>query len=202
MRYLKGTGDLGILLTHNKKEVMGHMDADWAGSIDDRRSFTGFDFTICGGAILWDSRKQQTVALSTTEAEYMVLSEAGKEALHLSRFLKELGHLNLSIIKLYIDNFSVQKLATFPVFHSRTKHIHVRHHFVREVIKSGEIRLEHMSSEHMPADILTKALTKPKHQRCILSLGLEGSGASEVVPRGSVENSSMTNFDPTSSLRR
>lgn len=159
---------------------------------------------MSGGAIVWDSKKQHTVALSTTEAEYMALSEAAKEALHLGRFLGKLRQSELSTIRLYIDTFSAQKLATYPVFHNRTKHIDVRHHFVWEVIETGKIQLEHMTSENMPADILTKALTKPKHQRCVLSLGLERlrSKSPKVVSRGSVGNPPIIDCDPTSSSRR
>lgn len=116
------------------------------------------------GAVVWDSRKQRTVALSTTEAEYIALSDATKEALHLRRFLLELRKR-----KLKIDNLSTQKLAMNPVYQARTKHIDVKHHFVREVMESKEVNLEHMASEDMPADILTKPLSKLKHERSVKS---------------------------------
>lgn len=127
-----------------------------------------------GGCISWDSKKQRTVALSSTEAEYMALGEAAKEAVYLRRLLRELG-INAGRVKLSNDNIGAQRLATNPVFHARTKHIDIRHHFVREIVDAGLIRLEHVASEEMPADVLTKALTRPKHENCIELLGLSGT---------------------------
>lgn len=144
LRYLKGTIDHGILYKYGKSDLIGYVDADWAGSIDDRRSFTGYAFVMNGAIVVWDSRKQRTVALSTTEAEYMALSEAAKEAVYLQRFLQELGQTDVSVMKMCIDNLSAQQLANYPVFHGRTKHIDVRHHFVRKIIGSGQIFLEHI----------------------------------------------------------
>lgn len=172
LRYLKGTSNQGILYRYGEESMAGYVDADWGGSSDDRRSFTGYAFILNGGAVAWDSRKQRTVALSTMEAEYMALSEAAKEAVHLQRLLLELGARKAGPVRLFNDNFSAQRLATNPVFHARTKHIDIRHHYVREIIESGQVVLEHVSSEEMPADILTKALTKPKHERCVDLLGL------------------------------
>lgn len=172
LRYLQATKDYGITYHSNGDSLIGYVDADWGGSIDDRRSFTGYAFMMSGGIITWDSKKQRTVALSTTEAEYMALSEAAKEATHLRRFLRELGSFDVDSVKLCVDNLSAQKLATNPVYHARSKHIDIRHHFVREAVKSGQLCLEHISSEDMPADVLTKALTKPKHERCIYLLGM------------------------------
>lgn len=171
LRYLKGTANYGIVFRHGRNDFQGFVDADWAGSIDDRRSFTGYVFKMNGGCISWDSRKQTTVALSSTEAEYMALSEVSKEAVYLRRFLKELG-INAGTIKVSCDNIGAQKLATNPVFHSRTKHIDIRHHFVREKIKNGEIHLEYVPTEEMTADVLTKGLTKQKHIKGVELLGL------------------------------
>lgn len=90
LRYLKGTADLGIVYSPVKDCIKGYADADWAGCVDDRRSYTGFTFTFSEGPISWDSRKQRTVALSTTEAEYMSLSEAAKECIYLRSLMMEL----------------------------------------------------------------------------------------------------------------
>lgn len=173
LRYLKGTNHYGVFYRYGSGSLTGYTDADWGGSIDDRRSFTGYVFVMNGGAVAWDSKKQRTVALSSTEAEYMALSEAAKEAMHLRRFLLELGAVDSEPVRLFNDNVSAQKLATNPVFHARTKHIDVRHHFVREVAESGQVTLGHVASDEMPADVLTKALPRPKHQRCLELLGLK-----------------------------
>lgn len=188
LRYLKGTADHGIFYSYEKNNLVGYVDADWAGCSDDRRSYTGYCFMMNGGVISWDSKKQRTVALSTTEAEYMAMGEASKEAIYLKRFLRELGQFDLKTIKIHVDNLSAQRLATFPVFHGRTKHIDVRHHFVREVVETGQIHLEHVASDDMTADVFTKGLAKPKHQKCTSLLGLRKMEAdkSKVVSRGSV----------------
>ena len=102
----------------------------------------------------------------------MATSEATKKAIHLKRFLMKLGESGNKSIKLLVDNCSAQKLGTSPIYHARTKHIDIRHHFVREIVESGEIVLEHVASDNMPADILTKALTKPKHEQCVHLLAL------------------------------
>lgn len=144
----------------------------YGGDLDDRRSFTGYAFTLNGGVVTWDSKKKKTTAVST-EAEYMALSDAAKEAVHLQRFLKELGVSNLEPPVLYNDNRSAQMLASNTVFHSRTKHIDIRYHFVRQIVESGALTLDHIPTEKMPADVLTKGLSKPKHTNCINLLGLE-----------------------------
>lgn len=95
LRYLKGTSEIGLFYESGNADLKGYVDADWVGSISDRRSFTGFLFMLSGGPIVWDSRKQRTVALSTTEDEYMVLAVAAKEIIHLRRFLVELGVPNI-----------------------------------------------------------------------------------------------------------
>ncbi|KMQ86248.1 retrovirus-related pol polyprotein from transposon tnt 1-94 [Lasius niger] len=174
LRYLKGTSDQGILYSHRNDSLAGYVDANWGRSTDDRRSFTGYAFIMNGGTVAWDSRKQRTVALSTTEAEYMALSEAAKEAVHLQCFLLELGAIDAGPVKLFNDNVSAQRLAINPVFHARTKHIDIRHQFVREVVESGQVVLGHVASDEMPADVLTKAL-RPKHVRCVDLLGLKMS---------------------------
>lgn len=100
------------------------------------------------------------------------MAEAAKEVVHLRRFLLELGVSDADSIELCVDNMSAQKLAVNPVHHARTKHIDVRHHFVREVIESGQAYLKHVKSEDMIADVLTKTLPKPKHVQCAKQISL------------------------------
>lgn len=122
----------------------------------------------------WEARKQRTVALSTTEAEYMALSECAKEAVYLQRFVRELGFNELANLDIMCDNRSSLKLAENPVFHSRSKHIDIRHHYVREVLQDKEIGVRYIPSEEQVADFLTKALSKPKHLKCMTSSGIDG----------------------------
>jgi len=171
LRYLRGTSDLGITYKRSKRSLIGYVDADWANCPEDRKSYTGFVFILANGAVTWESRKQQTVALSSTEAEYMGISEASKEAIYLRRFLLELSFNDLANTTLFCDNVGAQKLVANPVFHSRTKHIDIRHHFVREAVKHHNIELKYTPTEDMAADVLTKGLPGPKHRRCLTLLG-------------------------------
>lgn len=172
LRYLKYTMDYGIVFEADKKGVMGFVDADWANCVIDRRSYTGYVFTLSGGAISWDSKKQRTVALSSTEAEYMAMSEATKELLHLRSLVKELNLKDLESITLCNDNNSALKLAENPTFHARSKHIDVRHHFVRDVLKNMKMKITHVSTDEMPADVLTKRLPAPKYETLLPSIGV------------------------------
>lgn len=147
------------------------MDSDWGNCINDRRSYIGYVFFLSHAPITWKSRKQRTVALSFTEAEYMGLTEATKEVIYLHRFLTEIGLKNLFMLIIYNDSASTQELARNPVYHGRTKHIDVRHHFVREALKNHQIKLDYLCSAEMIADIFTKALPLNKHYKCIELLG-------------------------------
>jgi len=107
LRYLKKTADFGITYKYGESDLQGFVDADWAGSVHDRKSFTGYAFMMNGGCVSWDSRKQRTVALSSTEAEYMALSEAAKEAVYLRRLVQKLG-VNADNLTLSSDNLGAQ----------------------------------------------------------------------------------------------
>uniref|UniRef100_A0A2N9GJC7 Integrase catalytic domain-containing protein n=1 Tax=Fagus sylvatica TaxID=28930 RepID=A0A2N9GJC7_FAGSY len=111
-RYLKGTAEHGILFSRQPgtNSVVGYVDADYAGEVDDRRSTTGYVFTLSGGPICWKSTLQSIVAMSTTEAEYMAVAEAAKEALWLKGLVKELG-LNQGGVQMHCDSQSAIYLA-------------------------------------------------------------------------------------------
>lgn len=172
LRYLKGAPDVGLSYQRDDQRLKGFVDADWCNCPDHRRSYTGYVFVLGGSPISWDAKKQSTVALSTTEAEYMALSECAKEAIYLQRFLRELGHGEISLPIVYCDNRSAFSLADNPVFHARTKHIDVRHHFVRHAKKKKQLDTTHISTSDQIADFLTKALPRPKYAWCVKAAGL------------------------------
>ena len=128
LRYLEYTKENGIMFQRNKNTVIGYADEDWGGNIVDRKSYSGFVFTLAGGAITWQSRKQLIVALSSTEAEYIALAEATKEGIYLRRLLNELG-ITVQTMKLKCDNQGAQKLTRNSTYHNRTKNIDIS--FVR-----------------------------------------------------------------------
>ena len=161
LRYLKGSLDFKLKFEKTGKPIYGFVDSDWA-SDEDRKSYTGYVFKFGGSAVSWESRKQSLVALSSTEAEYIGLTEAAKEATFLRNFLGEYVEFQEPMI-LYNDNQSAQKLSSNPVFHKRTKHIDIKYHFVREVLQNGVVKIEYLPTEEMVADILTKPLCRVKH---------------------------------------
>ncbi|KAG2758626.1 hypothetical protein Pcac1_g29253 [Phytophthora cactorum] len=159
-RYIQGTKTHGIEFQGSCEDgLQGYSDADWAGDIESRRSTSGYAFMMNGGCISWRSKKQRTVALSSTEAEYMALSEATQEAVWLKVFLCELGEMaNDEAVKIYEDNQGSIALAKNPEFHKRTKHIDIRYHFVREKVEDGQVVLQYVSTTDMLADIMTKPI--------------------------------------------
>lgn len=177
LRYLKGTMSAKIEYSKTvSSELMGYCDADWAGDPDDRRSTTGYCFLKQGGAVSWCSTRQKTIALSSTEAEYMSLSSATQEALWLRQFQNSLkidGHSSDEPMKIHCDNMSAIDLAKTTGYHARSKHIDIRHHFVRQRITEGQVNIEHIGTEYMTADVLTKALVKQKHMNCATGMGMK-----------------------------
>ena len=128
-RYLNGTTGYGILFArqHGNNSVVGYVDSDYVDNMDDRRSTTGYVFTLSGGLVCWRSTLQSPVTMSTTKAEYMAVAEAAKEALWLKGLVKELG-LNQGGVQLHCDSQSAIYLVKHQVYHAWTKHIDVRFH--------------------------------------------------------------------------
>jgi hypothetical protein len=168
LRYLQKTKTIGIRFsggdTNRNKELTGYTDSDWGGDIDTRRSTTAYLFKFGGGPISWSSRLQPTVALSSSEAEYMAACAAAQESTYLRQLLREFGYHQRSATKIFEDNQGCIALSRNPVLHKRTKHIEIRYHFIRERIESGEIDLIYIPTQKQQADILTKALPKPQFE--------------------------------------
>ena len=151
--------------------LTGYVDADLAGNVDNRKSTTGYVYTLGGTAVSWASQLQKIVSLSTTEAEYVAVTEASKEMIWLQGFLEELGKKQENNI-LYCDSQSAIHLAKNPSFHSRTKHIQVRYHFIRLILEDKILKLEKISGAQNLADMLMKAVTTDKLKLCSASVGL------------------------------
>ncbi|KYN27392.1 Copia protein, partial [Trachymyrmex cornetzi] len=173
LRYFKGTIDHGLTFTRRGRALTGYVDADWGNCHLDRRSYTGTVFLLADAAISWEVRKQRTVALSSTEAEYVALSEAAREAIHLSGFLREVGLASFAKVSLHNDNQSAGKLAINPMFHSRSKHIDIKYHFIRQALTENKIELSYTPTEEVIADVLTKAVPGAKHHFCKDGIGIK-----------------------------
>ncbi|KAG8502376.1 hypothetical protein CXB51_000462 [Gossypium anomalum] len=154
-----------------KDGVIEYADADFAGDLDRRRSLTGYVFTIGGCAISWKATLQTTVALSTTEAEYMAITKACKEAIWLKGLFSELNE-DLQISTVFCDNQSAIFLTKDQMFHEKTKHIDVRYHFVRDIIARGDIVVSKISTHENPADMMTKSLPITKFEHCLDLVGV------------------------------
>ena len=153
-------------------EIVGYCDADYANDLDERKSISGYVFLSQGGAISWGSKKQATVALSTTEAEYVSMGTAVQEAMWLKGIQKELTG-NDSSMRLYCDSQCAIHLASNESYRpNRTKHIDIRHHFIRDIVADSKIDLKQVPSEEMAADTLTKPLSAPMIQKLIKPMGL------------------------------
>lgn len=128
-------------------------DADYAGDLSTRRSTTGYVFSLGSGAISWCSKRQPTVSLSTTEAEYGAAAMAAQESVWLVQLVKDLNQITSEVVVIYCDNESAIKLAENPVFHARTKHFEVHYHFIREKVLRGKLYLVSVQTNEQPADI-------------------------------------------------
>ena len=174
LRYLAGTISHGIMFggtSDNTTGVVGYCDADYAGDVDTRRSTGGYVFIMNGAAVSWQSKRQATVAASTTEAEYMSAASAVKESLWLKQLLTDLG-IAQGPVSIFADNQSAIKLLKNPVSSMRSKHIDVAHHFARERVARQEVAFVFMATDEQIADIMTKALPKYKHVYCCDGMGL------------------------------
>ncbi|CAH2109110.1 unnamed protein product [Euphydryas editha] len=173
MRYLQETKDMKLTYTKDGESNMrGFCDVDWASNNIDRKSRTGYVFISQGGAVSWCSRRQQTVALSTAEAEYMAMSSAAQEALWLRQLHVEFGQPLAGPLHIFSGNQSAIKLSTNYCYLPRSKHIDIRYHFLREHVNNLEIKFNYCRGDKMIADIFTKGTTEHKNLYCIAKMGL------------------------------
>lgn len=148
-RYICGTLDVCIEYSSMCKrlELLVYSDSDWGGDLDTRRSTSGYVYQLANRPVSWCSKCQKTVALSSCEAEYMALTEATKEAVWMQGLLKELGLMGFDSVAIRMDNQGAIAFAKNPEFHARTKHIDIRHHYIREVESTGFIRLDYIATK-------------------------------------------------------
>jgi hypothetical protein len=159
--------------------LVGYTDADWGANDEARRSTSGYAFTLGRGAVSWGSKRQHTVALSSTEAEYLALTRAGKEALWLQRLLGEVDGKTPGAVTVRVDSMGCISMARNPEGHERSKHIDIQAHFIRRHVSCGRIALEYCPTEDMVADVMTKPLPRAKHAWCTEHLGLRDNARKE-----------------------
>jgi len=182
LRYLQGIKDLAIKYGRSSA-LVGYHDADYAADVDTRRSTTSAVFLLNRGAVAWTSKLQKSVAMSTTEAEYVAASMAAKEAIWLQRLLGELGNPQVAVKKHCHSQGAVAMMRN-PMSSSRTKHIDVAHHFVREMVDAGKLTVVNVKTGDMTADVLTKALPMDGHHKFRGEMGLVAmTGNDSASPR-------------------
>uniref|UniRef100_A0A2N9HPA0 Integrase catalytic domain-containing protein n=1 Tax=Fagus sylvatica TaxID=28930 RepID=A0A2N9HPA0_FAGSY len=162
LRYVQGTLHHGLTFRPGPLSLTAFTDSDWAGDPMDRRSTIGLIVFLGHNPITWQSKKQPTVARSSTEAEYRALANCAADLAWVRMVLKDLGIFLHAPPTIWCDNLSALALATNPVFHARTKHVEVDYHFIREKVTNRDLQLHHISTDDQLADILTKALPSPR----------------------------------------
>ncbi|XP_050547809.1 uncharacterized protein LOC126909428 [Daktulosphaira vitifoliae] len=173
LKYLKGTYNYGLFFySRVKLKLHGYSDADYAGDTTTRRSTSGYIFMMTNGIIAWCSQRQKSVALPTTEVEYMAPSQAVQELTWLTLLISDLLETQGETPVLYTDNQSAIKLVKNPEFHKRTKHIDVHYHYIREKINEGMFSLEYVTSKEQLANILTKPTPRTRCQELREMLGI------------------------------
>jgi hypothetical protein len=163
LRYVKGTTNLSLQIVCSPSLFMsGFSDANWAGCIDDRRSTGGFAIFLGSNLVSWRAGKQPTVSRSSTKAEYKAIANVTAEIMWVQTLLNELGILQPRVASLWYDNLGAMYLSANPVFHTRTKHIEVDYHFVRERVARKQLNIRFLSSKDQLADGFTKPLSLEK----------------------------------------
>ncbi|KAJ9557299.1 hypothetical protein OSB04_011913 [Centaurea solstitialis] len=177
LKYLRRTKEMFLVFGGSEDEisVIGYSDASFQTDRDDFRSQSGYVFTLNGGAISWKSSKQDTIADSTTEAEYIAASDAAKEAVWLRNFLSDL-RVVASVsrpIDIFCDNSGAVAQAKEPREHHKSRHVLRKYHLIQEIIGRGNVRICKIPTEENVADPLTKPLARVKHEAHANSIGIQ-----------------------------
>ena len=165
-KYLRGTVEVSLVLggeggsSDQPLEVSGYSDADWGANDLARRSISGYAFFYGKGAVSWSSKRQQAVALSSTEAEYLALTRAAKEAIWLQRLVGSLHGKACNTVRMYVDNLSCIFLAKNPEGHERSKHIDIQAHRIREWVGQRRVALVHCATEEVITDVVAKVVAR------------------------------------------
>ena len=174
-RYLKGTPNLGLWYPKDSGfDLIAYSDSDFAGCKLDRKSTTGGCQLLGGMLISWTSKKQNSVSTSTAEAEYVATGSCCAQVLWMRNQLLDYD-LQLSKVPIYCDNTSAIAIANNLVLHSKTKHIEIRYHFIRDHVMNGDVELHFVPTEYQLVDRFTKPLDETRFNLLISELGMLNS---------------------------
>ncbi|SJK98300.1 uncharacterized protein ARMOST_01565 [Armillaria ostoyae] len=171
--YIKGTTDYGVVYSRDEPLVpVGFIDADYGGCWDTMRSTSGYVFAMAGGPVCWSSKRQATVALSTVEAEYILLTRAAQQMMWMMSWMEKVRLPQPRPALLYGDNQGAVALTSNTRSHHKVKHINIREHFIRELVQAGDLKVEFIRGDLNPADMFTKLLAQDAHHRYLEALSI------------------------------
>ena len=153
-------------------QCVGYCDADWAGSVDDRKSTSGYLFSLSGAPVSWHSKKQSCVALSTAEAEYVALANAAQEMVWLRQLADDLTFCTTKPTIIHKDNQSAIAMAKHPQLHGKMKHVAIKYLFSRDHVDKGTVVSKYCKTEDMLADIMTKGLPRVYFEKLRQMIGV------------------------------
>ena len=163
VRYIKGTLSYGIQFSHIENfKLQGYANSDWAGNCDDIKSTFGYCYSFGSGIFSWCSKKQEIIAQSTVEAEYVAATAAANQVLWLRKILADLDMEQRKATKVNVDNLDVIAISNNPIFNGKTKHFKLKYYFLREVQKNEELQLIYCKIKDQLTDMLTKPLSKTR----------------------------------------
>jgi Reverse transcriptase (RNA-dependent DNA polymerase) len=183
IRYLKGTEKMKLALSTNEcdEKVIAYSDSDWAENKNGRKSHSGLFCAVNGGTVMWSCRKQDVVALSSAEAEFIALTETCKEVIWINRVAGDLGVKKMMPITIKTDSQSAMAMCENQRFSHRTKHIDTRYYFVKDLVANGTIKLSYQPTDSNIADMMTKPLggNKIEHLRQLAGLKEDNRNSNE-----------------------
>ena len=172
IRYINGTSDYGIWYSRESNECLaGYSDANRAGCIEDRKSTSGGCFYLGNNLVSWMSKKQNSVSLSTAKAEYIAMASCSAQLLWMKKLLHDYG-ITQDTMCVFCDNTSAINLSKNPVQHSKSKHIEIRYHFIRDLVEEKTVYLEFINTDNQKADIFTKPLDGPRFESLCKTIGV------------------------------
>ncbi|XP_065622730.1 secreted RxLR effector protein 161-like [Quercus suber] len=172
IRYINDTSDYGIWYSRDSNECLaGYSDVDWAGCVDDRKSTFGGCFYLGNNLVSWMSKKQNSVSFSMAEAEYIAVASCCAQLLWMKKLLHDYG-ITQDTMCVFCDNTSAINLSKNPVQHSKSKHIEIRYHFIRDLVEEKTVYLDFITTDNQKANIFTKPLDGPKFESLRKTIGV------------------------------
>ena len=173
MRYLKGIEEYGLNYKKNEKfELRAYIDANQDGNIDDRKSTSGEAFFLGKRLVTWTSKKQNCTSQSIVEAEYVATAINCTNIVWIKQLLKGMKDKIIEPVILYYDNTSAINISKNLVMHTKTKHIAIKYHYLRELVQGKEVKMEYVNTKEKIDDIFTKSLPKDAHEYLRCKLGV------------------------------